>query len=119
MKQWCRTGPSPEAPAHRGRTPCDTVCVCVVNWRAMIGYRPLIIEFADVMTDALVLALPPARDFNRPAGPSRSIFTVKPQMQVSNHILFYGSDRVLFFFFPQPICNMAEVCLKMEFIKCS
>lgn len=34
-----------------------------VNWRAVIGYGPLIIEFADVMTNGVVLALTGARDF--------------------------------------------------------
>lgn len=34
-----------------------------VNWKAVIGYGPLIIEFADVMTNGVVLALSGARDF--------------------------------------------------------
>lgn len=35
----------------------------VANWRAVIGYGPLIIEFADVMTNGVVLALAEAHDF--------------------------------------------------------
>lgn len=34
-----------------------------VNQRAVIGYGPLIIEFADVMTNGVVLALAGACDF--------------------------------------------------------
>ena len=34
-----------------------------VNQRAVIGYGPLIIEFADVMTNGVVLALTGACDF--------------------------------------------------------
>lgn len=34
-----------------------------VNWRAVIGYGPLIIEFADAMTNGVVLALTGACDF--------------------------------------------------------
>lgn len=34
-----------------------------MNWRAVIGYGPLIIEFADVMINGVVLALTSARDF--------------------------------------------------------
>lgn len=34
-----------------------------VNWRAVIGCGPLIIEFADVMTNGVVLAFIGACDF--------------------------------------------------------
>lgn len=41
----------------------ETVVGWGVNWRAVIGYGPLIIEFADVMTNGVVLALTRTRDF--------------------------------------------------------
>lgn len=48
------------APEHRGTENWDQEGV---NWRAMIGYGPLIIEFADIMTNGVVLAFSGARDF--------------------------------------------------------
>lgn len=49
------------APEHRGTENWDQGGG--VNWRAVIGYGPLIIEFADVMTNGVVLAFIGACDF--------------------------------------------------------
>lgn len=78
----------------------------------MIGYGPLIIEFADVMTNGVVLALTGACDFYKAS------WTESQHFLLLNHIRRFKICAVFFFsFFPrfkrfsQPTCSVAELRL--------
>lgn len=74
-----------------------------VNWRAVIGYGPLIIEFADIMTNGVVLALAGACDFYK-ASWTESLLL--------NHTCRFLYLCCFFFSAEEPTCNMAEVKIK-------
>lgn len=64
-----------------------------VNRRAVMGYGPLIIEFADVVTNGVVLALTGARDFYK-AG-----WTEAQHFYWLKHIQYAGFQICAAFFF--------------------